>query len=177
MKVVQNKINPYYSVDANGSIKIESIKDESIFNFAKKCDKDNNNILESDEIAKFLEKYSAIRENNNSQVYYEQKNKNGQLLKKCLSIKKDNSQIIFFYKNGKAQNCILTLSEGERYVLNLKGGISKLYYDKSNKEEFFPFKLDKKSQWKFKRISEEKPYNFANIYSEIIYRILHWDWD
>ena len=171
------QINNSYNVNSNGSIELNSIKNKSIFEFAKSCDTDGNQVLEQKEITKFLEKYEGIRENALSEVYYEQKNSKGETVKKCISIKPDGSQIMYFYKNGKPAKCVYTSADNERFIMDLNNGKSRMYSNKDDSSRYQDFDLNKDNKWKFTRIAEEKPYSFRNIASEVIYRISNWDWD
>jgi len=121
-----------YTVNKDGAILVNSIKDKSIFSFAKQCDKNNNSILETDEINEFLSRYGKVRDNDKYSVYYEQKDRSGNLMKKCFLMKENNLQLRYSYKKGKPYICVLTKSDGKKIVIHLDKKRAH-YYDNPNK--------------------------------------------
>ena len=170
------KCNNSYNVNTEGSIIINTIKDASIFELAKSCDKNKNQLLEHDEINEFLKEYKPIDKNFQYSVYYEQKNSKDELIKKSLIMKSDNSQITYFYRDDAPQYCVLKMPNGEKHVMNFKQGKARYYNDPKNPDHYEQFALSKENLERFVRLGNGKPLDFSNPIEELLYRLFNWEW-
>ena len=176
MKIQQAETTKY-QINTSGAIEIKSIKDPSIFETAKKFDSDNNNVLENAEIAGFIDEIS-FQNNNEYKVYYSSYDSNGNLRKKSVIMESDNTQITYFYKDGKAIQCTATKANGEMHLIGLKYGKVILYPDKDNiSGTKYEYDLTKRNLNYFRRVGEGKPVGFENVFEELFYRITNWDWE
>ena len=182
---VGNK-KPQYTINNNGAIEIKSIKNEAVFNFADKYDNAglDDDLLQGNELKSFLQAVDqdekmkqilSIYHDQDKYVYYEQKDKNGNLLKRSVCTKKDGDMMTFMYKNGKPAFCTSVANDGEKDIINLTTGKSKNYLPGSN--EARPFTLNQKNCEMLKRVALNKPAKFNNGLTEFFYRVVKWDWD
>ena len=176
MKVDNNKKVQSYPVNSNGAIELDSIKKKNVFEAAKEFDADGNGILENEEIAGFLEKNIPLKSNKAYSIYHETKDKNGQVSKRCFLMKSDNAQMTYYFKNGKPYKCIATKANGDRHVMNLENGKSKLYKNGSS-ECGSSYVLNEKNLKWMKRLGQDKPFRFSNLLEELTYRLINNDWE
>lgn len=165
-----------YKINKEGAIALKTIKNKSIFNIAQKYDKNNNGLLEHNEINEFLQQYKHIEKNSQYSIYYEQKNIEGKLIKKSLLMKADNSQITFMYTDEQPHICILKLQSGEKHILNLKQGKGRYFNNPNHPDVYKQYALSRENLERFIRLGKGKPMDFSNPIEEILYRILNWDW-
>ena len=77
--VGKNNIQPkdmQFQLDHLGNVRIESIKDEQMFDFANQVDADHDGLLENEELVQFIREYSPAAEGK-YRVYDEQRDENG----------------------------------------------------------------------------------------------------
>lgn len=177
-----NKINNQqnnavvYNVNTEGAIIINSIQDKSIFDYAQKCDKNDDKLLEHNEINEFLKEYSPINKKIQYSIYYEQKNSKGEITKKSMLMNSDKSQVTYFYKNGQPQYCILKMQNGEKHILNFKQGKARYYNNPQYPDYYKQYALSKENLERFMRLGQGKPLDFSNPIEEFLYRLFNWDW-
>ena len=79
---------PLFTVDYNGSISVESMKDTPYYSWANKCDYQyKDGMLKCDEIILFLSYFNfkdIETDGNTAKVYYQEVNENGVVVKICL---------------------------------------------------------------------------------------------
>ena len=172
-----------FLVNQNGAIEIESLKNKSIYDIAQKYDNTglDNELLEGNELTGFLKEvmqdevmrtYLNITQDSDKYTYYQQKDSNGNWLKKCIATKTNSSTMSFVFKNGIPKYCTTTMANGEKDVINLDTGLSLNY--KTSDSNARCFKLTAGNCKLLKRLAQDKP---AGGITEIFYRISNWDWD
>ena len=68
-------------------------------------------------------------------VYYEQNDLSGNLLKKCFIYKASNTQFRFSYKNGEPYICVVVTNNGKKYVVNFEKRLSSYYADSHSEDK------------------------------------------
>lgn len=178
----QNPKQIQFSVNDNGAIEIESLKNTSIYNIAQKYDDSgvDNELLEGKELTSFLDEVMqdkimqsclAISADPGKYVYYEQKDSKGNLMKKCIAARNNSDMMTFLFKDGQPKFCINCMAHGEKDIMNLDTGKSTTY--KTPDSQPVGFKLNPENCKLMKRLALDKP---AGGMQEVIYRISNWDW-
>lgn len=171
-----------YTVNENGAIEIESLKNTSIYEVAQKYDNSgvDNELLEGEELTGFLREVLQddvmktcldISEDPGKYVYYQQKDSQGNLLKKCIASKNNSNTMSFSFKDGQPKFCITCMPDGEKDIINLDTGRSTNF--KTPKDKPRGFMLNAQNCKLLKRLALDKP---PGGLSEVVYRISNWDW-
>lgn len=174
-----------FSVNQNGAIEIESLKNTSIYEIAQKYDNSgcDNELLEGAELTAFLKEVTqdkvmskalSINEDSSKYTYYEQKDSNGKLLKRCIALKGNNDMMSFDFKDGKPKFCTTYMADGEKDIINLDNGRSTNYPADGSRQKHFI--LNEENRQALKRIGLGKPTHFNFGIDEFMYRLSHWDW-
>ena len=183
---INNDNTQQYTVNADGAIEVNSIKNKSLFAIADKCDnaENDNDLLEGYELQRFfravnqdekMKELLSIESDFDKYTYYEQKDQNGQLLKKCISTKKNCKTMTFHYKDGKPVYCVSVAPDSEKDLINLNTGKSQNFLPGSTESR--PFTLNQKNCEMLKRVALDKPAKTSNGITELFYRLVNWDWD
>lgn len=163
-----------YQVDHLGRIKINTIQDEPLFNYANEVDDNQNGLVENRELTKFLDKFGE-KTKEGYYVYDAQYDDEGKLKQKSFSLN-DGTQITFFYKDDKPNKCYWLYPSGVVNDMNLETGeVKKFRYDITDAEHK-EWQLNDKNLLRIRRMGQEKPMpkDFA---AEFVIRLLTWDWD
>lgn len=183
-KINNNNQTIKLNVNENGAVEINSLKGTSLFEVAKSYDNIiNNDLLEGEELVKFLNETTKNRAlktqlevvgDEEQYIYYEQKDKEGNLVKRCIVTKDENDMMTFMFKNNKPVKCINYMSDGTKDIIDLKTGVSSNIDTKTNKKASFT--LNSENCAMLRRIALDKPAKFDNWFEESIYRLVNWDW-
>ena len=135
---------PLFTVDYNGSISVESMKNTPYYSWADECDNESKDgLLKCDEIVLFLSRFSSkdIRTNGKAVVYYQEVNERGVIVKNCSVLKKQDRSsgvsteqcVLEFDDEGNLTTSIIYCAPGSRfegsYTYNLATGRAKAVLD------------------------------------------------
>ena len=135
---------PLFTVDYNGSISVESMKNTPYYSWADECDNESKDgLLKCDEIVLFLSHFRSkdIRTYVKAVVYYQEVNENGVIVKVCTILKEQDRHsgtsteqfVIEFDDEGNLTTVITYCTPGSRfegtYTYNLVTGKGEVVLD------------------------------------------------
>lgn len=132
---------PLFSVDRNGSILVNSLKDTKYYAHAKACDKViENGLLQCEEIRDFLSAWSYDRTDTNDLLYYVERNEKGVVVRMCTLVKNrganfEDEQTVFEYEDdGQLIAKILYETPGKKFEGTSIYGVKSGYITHFNEE-------------------------------------------